>query len=212
MTWPKPLKSERLCYHNSLLHNSDQQLELLSLGTNRETTHIHIHKYCSTALSDFHPPHSEALSAVQFLNKWAQPCMYWGTPSEEFCVLSVSMWPLFCSGAGMCGAEWYWTMGQLTVDMACWTNWIQPQRDQFPPAKCSAPPVSGNGGLDGLWDWQVDQFSAVMRSLYHSDLVKKELSRKAKLSIYQSIYVPTLPTGHEVWVMTSVQDQDRYNW
>ncbi|KAK3562076.1 hypothetical protein QTP86_027184, partial [Hemibagrus guttatus] len=29
-----------------------------------------------------------------------------------------------------------------------------------------------------------------------------ELSRKAKLSVYQSIYVPTLTCGHELWVMT----------
>ncbi|KAK0142304.1 LanC-like protein 2 [Merluccius polli] len=32
--------------------------------------------------------------------------------------------------------------------------------------------------------------------------VKRELSRKAKLSIYQSIYVPALTYGHELWVMT----------
>ncbi|KAK3554499.1 hypothetical protein QTP70_024405, partial [Hemibagrus guttatus] len=35
-----------------------------------------------------------------------------------------------------------------------------------------------------------------------SVVVKKELSRKAKLSIYQSVYVPTLTYGHELWVMT----------
>ncbi|KAK3560073.1 hypothetical protein QTP86_033796, partial [Hemibagrus guttatus] len=38
--------------------------------------------------------------------------------------------------------------------------------------------------------------------MYRSVVVKKELSRKAKLSIYQSIYVPTLTYGHELWVMT----------
>ena len=32
--------------------------------------------------------------------------------------------------------------------------------------------------------------------------MKRELSRKAKLSIYQSIYVPALTYGHELWVMT----------
>ncbi|KAK3506039.1 hypothetical protein QTP70_003193, partial [Hemibagrus guttatus] len=37
---------------------------------------------------------------------------------------------------------------------------------------------------------------AVMRSMYWS-VVVKELSRKAKLSIYQSIYVPTLTLGHD---------------
>ena len=33
-------------------------------------------------------------------------------------------------------------------------------------------------------------------------MVKKELSREAKLLIYRSIYVPTLTYGHELWVMT----------
>uniref|UniRef100_A0A3P9I175 Reverse transcriptase domain-containing protein n=1 Tax=Oryzias latipes TaxID=8090 RepID=A0A3P9I175_ORYLA len=44
--------------------------------------------------------------------------------------------------------------------------------------------------------------SVVMRSLYRSVVVKRELSRKAKLSIYRSIYVPVLTYGHELWVMT----------
>ena len=38
--------------------------------------------------------------------------------------------------------------------------------------------------------------------LYRSIVVKKELSQKAKLSVYQSIYVPTLTYGHELWVVT----------
>ncbi|XP_054656606.1 uncharacterized protein LOC129194983 [Dunckerocampus dactyliophorus] len=41
-----------------------------------------------------------------------------------------------------------------------------------------------------------------MRSLYRTVVVKRELSWKAKLSIYRSIYVPTLIYGHELWVMT----------
>ncbi|KAK7939602.1 hypothetical protein WMY93_002928 [Mugilogobius chulae] len=40
------------------------------------------------------------------------------------------------------------------------------------------------------------------QSLYRTVVVKKELSRKANLSIYRSIYVPTLTYGHELWVMT----------
>ncbi len=51
-------------------------------------------------------------------------------------------------------------------------------------------------------DRRIGAVAAVMRSLYRSVVVKKELSRKAKLSIYQSIYVPTLTYGHELWVMT----------
>ena len=51
-------------------------------------------------------------------------------------------------------------------------------------------------------DRRIGAASAVMRSLYRSVVGKKELSRKAKLSIYRSIYVPTLTYGHKLWVMT----------
>ncbi|KAK3574615.1 hypothetical protein QTP86_011529 [Hemibagrus guttatus] len=46
--------------------------------------------------------------------------------------------------------------------------------------------------------------------MYRSVVVKKELSRKAKLWIYQSIYVPTLTYGHELWVMTERLPQMGY--
>ncbi len=42
---------------------------------------------------------------------------------------------------------------------------------------------------------------SLMQALHPTVMVKKELSRKAKLSIYQSIYIPTLTYGHELWVM-----------
>ncbi len=41
-----------------------------------------------------------------------------------------------------------------------------------------------------------------MWALYWTAVVKRELSWKAKLSIYQSIYVPTLTYGHELGVVT----------
>ncbi len=44
--------------------------------------------------------------------------------------------------------------------------------------------------------------SSVMQLMYRSIVVKKQLSCKAKLLIYRSIYVPTLTYGHELWVMT----------
>ena len=59
---------------------------------------------------------------------------------------------------------------------------------------------------EGRMEWEIDRrigaASAVMRTLHGSVVVKRELSRKAKLSIYQSIYVPALTYGHELWVMT----------
>ena len=41
-------------------------------------------------------------------------------------------------------------------------------------------------------DRRIGAVAAVMRLLYWSVVVKKELSRKAKLSIYRSIYIPPL--------------------
>ncbi|KAK3554945.1 hypothetical protein QTP86_001875 [Hemibagrus guttatus] len=57
------------------------------------------------------------------------------------------------------------------------------------------------GRMDHEIDRRIGAAAAVMRSMYRSVVVKKELSQKAKLSIYQSIYVPTLTYGHELWVM-----------
>ncbi|KAK3544165.1 hypothetical protein QTP86_003940 [Hemibagrus guttatus] len=58
------------------------------------------------------------------------------------------------------------------------------------------------GRMDREIDRRIGAAAAVMRSMYRSVVVKKELSRKAKLLIYQSIYVPTLTDGHELWLMT----------
>jgi len=44
--------------------------------------------------------------------------------------------------------------------------------------------------------------SAVMRVLYWSVVLQRELSRKVKFSIYRSIYFPTLTFGHNLWVVT----------
>ncbi|KAK3514114.1 hypothetical protein QTP70_005118 [Hemibagrus guttatus] len=58
---------------------------------------------------------------------------------------------------------------------------------------------------EGRMDCEIDRWigaaAAVLPAMCWSVVVKKELSRKAKLLIYQSIYVPTLTYGHELWVM-----------
>lgn len=45
--------------------------------------------------------------------------------------------------------------------------------------------------------------------MHRSITVKKELSRKAKLSIYWFIYVLTLNYSHELWVMAKLLPRDR---
>lgn len=76
---------------------------------------------------------------------------------------------------------------------------ILPQVEEF---KYLGVLFTSEGRMEREIDRRIGAASAVMRSMYRSVVVKKELSRKAKLSIYQSIYVPTLTYGHELWVMT----------
>ncbi|KAK3565649.1 hypothetical protein QTP86_013330 [Hemibagrus guttatus] len=76
---------------------------------------------------------------------------------------------------------------------------VLPQVEEF---KYLGVLFTSEGRMDHEIDRWIGAAAAVMRSMYRSVVVKKELSRKAKLSIYQSIYVPTLTYGHEPWVMT----------
>ncbi|KAK3525927.1 hypothetical protein QTP70_010995 [Hemibagrus guttatus] len=76
---------------------------------------------------------------------------------------------------------------------------VLPQVEEF---KYLGVLFTSEGRMDCEIDRRIGAAAAVMRSMYQSVVVKKELSRKAKLSIYQSIYVPTLTYGHELWVMT----------
>ncbi|KAK0132743.1 putative uncharacterized transposon-derived protein F52C9.6 [Merluccius polli] len=76
---------------------------------------------------------------------------------------------------------------------------ILPQVEEF---KYLGVLFTSDGRMEREIDRRIGAASAVMRTLHGSVVVKRELSRKAKLSIYQSIYVPALTYGHELWVMT----------
>ena len=41
-----------------------------------------------------------------------------------------------------------------------------------------------------------------MRALHYSVVMKRELSKKAKLSVFKAVFVLILIYGHESWVMT----------
>ena len=41
-----------------------------------------------------------------------------------------------------------------------------------------------------------------MRALHYSVVMKRKLSKNAKLSIFKAVFVPILTYGHESWVMT----------
>ncbi|KAK3538698.1 hypothetical protein QTP86_013041 [Hemibagrus guttatus] len=76
---------------------------------------------------------------------------------------------------------------------------VLPQVEEF---KYLGVLFTSEGRMDREIDRRIGAAAAVMRSMYWSVVVKMELSQKAKLSIYQSIYVPILTYGHELWVMT----------
>ena len=60
---------------------------------------------------------------------------------------------------------------------------------------------TSEGQMEREINRRIGAASAVMRALHLPVAVKKELSKKAKLSIYRSIYVPTLTYGQELWVV-----------
>ncbi|KAK0154371.1 putative uncharacterized transposon-derived protein F52C9.6 [Merluccius polli] len=76
---------------------------------------------------------------------------------------------------------------------------ILPQVEEF---KYLGVLFTSEGRMEREINRRIGAASAVMRTLHGSVVVKRELSRKAKLSIYQSIFVPALTYGHELWVVT----------
>ena len=61
---------------------------------------------------------------------------------------------------------------------------------------------TSDGRQDEELDTQISKPRAVMRALHYSVVMKRELSKKAKLSICKAVFVPILTYGHESWVMT----------
>ena len=56
--------------------------------------------------------------------------------------------------------------------------------------------------IDKQWCTRIGKANAVMRALHYSVVMKRELSKKAKLSIFKAVFVPILTYSHESWVMT----------
>ncbi len=70
-----------------------------------------------------------------------------------------------------------------------------PQLEEF---KYLGVLFTSDGRMECEIDRQIGAVAAAMRMMYRSVVVKKELSLKLKLSIYRSIYIPTLTYGHEL--------------
>ena len=61
---------------------------------------------------------------------------------------------------------------------------------------------TGNKKKDKELDTRIGKASAVMRALHYLVVMKRELSKKAKLSIFKPVFVLILTYGYESWVMT----------
>ena len=61
---------------------------------------------------------------------------------------------------------------------------------------------TSDGRQDEELDTQIGKASAVMRALHYSVVMKRELSKKAKLSIFKAVFIPILTYGHESCAMT----------
>ena len=61
---------------------------------------------------------------------------------------------------------------------------------------------TSDGKKDEELDTRIGKASAAMRGLHYSVVMKRELSKKAKLSIFKAVFIPILTYGHESWGMT----------
>ncbi|KAI3376768.1 hypothetical protein L3Q82_000370 [Scortum barcoo] len=76
---------------------------------------------------------------------------------------------------------------------------VLPQVEEF---KYLGVLFTSEGKMEREIDRRIGAESTVMRSVYRTIVVKMELSQRAKLLIYRSVYAPTLTYGHELWVVT----------
>ncbi|KAK0136262.1 hypothetical protein N1851_027842 [Merluccius polli] len=91
-------------------------------------------------------------------------------------------------------------LNRKRVECTLWVgDEIPPQVEEF---KYLGVLFTSEGRMEREINRRIGAASAVMRTLHRSVVVKRELSQKTKLSIYQSIYVPALTYGHELLVMT----------
>ena len=60
---------------------------------------------------------------------------------------------------------------------------------------------TSDGRQDEELDTRIGKASAVMRALHYSVVMKRELSKKEKFSIFKTVFVPIFTYCHESWLM-----------
>ncbi|KAL4004686.1 hepatocyte cell adhesion molecule [Sarotherodon galilaeus] len=99
---------------------------------------------------------------------------------------------------------WLCWLHQVMASSSLW-NGLQPsvKRDEFLPQVEEFKYLGVLFTSDRRREWEIDRWiGAVAAGCCTGLLWWIELSVKAKLSLYWSIYAPTLTYGHELWVVT----------
>ena len=58
---------------------------------------------------------------------------------------------------------------------------------------------ASDGRQDEELDTRIGKASTVIRALHYSVVMKRELSKKAKLSVFKAVFVPILTYGYDLW-------------
>ena len=65
--------------------------------------------------------------------------------------------------------------------------------------------IEENGQYEGEINSRISAAARLYMSMRNGFINKKEISRKTKMNIYKSIYLPTLLYGSESWILTEKQ-------
>ena len=124
-------------------------------------------------------------------------------PSVRDLQLSLDRFAAECTAAGMkisISKSEAMVLSRKPVDCTVRVgNEILPQVKEF---KYLGVLFTSEGRTEQEISRRIGAAGAVLQSLYRTVVTKRELSQKAKLSVFRAIFVPTLTYGHEVWVMT----------
>ena len=63
---------------------------------------------------------------------------------------------------------------------------------------------SSGGRYNNELDTRIKRAIALMCQFFRLVALKQDLCRKAKLSVFRSIFVPIITNGHECWIMTKI--------
>ena len=97
--------------------------------------------------------------------------------------------------------EWKYAQPKLRYTSSFKKPWSVRVASEWSDTEAGREVQISCGYKDKELDIRVGNASAVMRALHYSVVMKLELSKKEKLSIFKTVFIPILLYGHEAWVI-----------